>query len=115
MLIELEIKDTNYEFGKHIESEYDEQIPADLIKNHQIKEYLTLLIPEQVEEYLLIIKEGKCADDVICIFYECLFACIHLELLEDTEANERNNYLPHMQTCDPAICYPCAIDPRTIF
>ena len=70
VLIELEIQDINYEFEQHMESEHDEWIPIDLIKNHQIKEYLTPLTPEQVEEYLLIIIEGKRTYDVICIFHE---------------------------------------------
>ena len=55
MLIELETQDVNYEFEQHIESEHNEWIPANLIKKHQIKEHVTPLTPEQVEEHLLII------------------------------------------------------------
>ena len=114
MLIELETQDINYEFEHHMELE-DEWIPVDLIKKHQIKEHITPLTPEQVEEHLLIIQEGKRAHDVICMFHEWLFTSIHPEPPEDAEANERNNFSQYMQTCNPTICHPCAIDPRTMF
>ena len=63
-----------------------------LLNKQQVKEHLTTLIQEQMEEHVMTVEEGKSFHDIMRAFHDWMFASIHPEPPEDAEANEKSNY-----------------------
>ena len=78
-------------------------------------ECLTPLTPEQMEEHILSIEEGKIAHDAIINFQEWMFNSMRPSPPADAESDKRSNEANFNQSINRDTCHPCGIGPRIVF